>query len=57
MFTVRIMTPRTAAACVDYIHVVDLAKRHIKAIEKLKNKVGVVTYNLGTEKGTAFLKS
>jgi UDP-glucose 4-epimerase len=35
----------------DYIHVVDLANGHIKAIEKLKNKVGVVTYNLGTGKG------
>ena len=30
---------------------VDLANGHIKAIEKLKNKVGVVTYNLGTGKG------
>ncbi len=32
----------------DYIHVVDLAKGHLKAIEKLKNKTGVTVYNLGT---------
>lgn len=32
----------------DYIHVVDLALGHIKAIEKLSEKPGLVTYNLGT---------
>ena len=35
----------------DYIHVVDLAIGHIKAIEKLKEKPGLVTYNLGTGRG------
>lgn len=35
----------------DYIHVVDLALGHIKAIEKLMSKPGLVTYNLGTGKG------
>lgn len=35
----------------DYIHVVDLALGHIKALEKLKTDPGVVTYNLGTGKG------
>lgn len=35
----------------DYIHVVDLADGHIKAIEKLKEQPGLVTYNLGTGKG------
>lgn len=35
----------------DYIHVVDLALGHIKAIEKLMDKPGLVTYNLGTGKG------
>ena len=32
----------------DYIHVVDLSVGHIKAIEKLNKKPGLVTYNLGT---------
>ncbi len=32
----------------DYIHVVDLAIGHIKAIEKLGEKPGLVVYNLGT---------
>ncbi|NLK74092.1 MAG: UDP-glucose 4-epimerase GalE [Clostridiales bacterium] len=35
----------------DYIHVVDLAIGHIKAIEKLKSNPGIVTYNLGTGVG------
>jgi UDP-glucose 4-epimerase len=32
----------------DYIHVVDLALGHIKAIEKLTDHPGLVIYNLGT---------
>ncbi|MBP1754009.1 MAG: UDP-glucose 4-epimerase [Firmicutes bacterium] len=32
----------------DYIHVVDLACGHVKAIEKLKENPGIRTYNLGT---------
>ena len=39
----------------DYIHVVDLAKGHVKAIEKLKKKEGVSIYNLGTGKGYSVL--
>ena len=35
----------------DYIHVVDLAVGHVKAIEKLKDKEGVSVYNLGTGNG------
>ncbi len=35
----------------DYIHVVDLALGHIKAIEKLQENPGLVTYNLGTGVG------
>ena len=38
----------------DYIHVVDLAKGHVKAIEKLAS--GVEIYNLGTGKGTSVLE-
>lgn len=40
----------------DYIHVVDLALGHIKAIEKIKDTAGVLIYNLGTGKGTSVLE-
>ena len=40
----------------DYIHVVDLAKGHIKALEKLeKEGQGLYIYNLGTGKGYSVL--
>lgn len=40
----------------DYIHVVDLAKGHIKALEKLeKEGKGLYIYNLGTGKGYSVL--
>ena len=39
----------------DYIHVVDLALGHIKAIEKLTQNPGLVTYNLGTGVGYSVL--
>ena len=32
----------------DYIHVVDLAEGHVKALEKLAEDPGAVVYNLGT---------
>ena len=35
----------------DYIHVVDLAIGHVKAIEKIKENPGLKIYNLGTGKG------
>lgn len=35
----------------DYIHVVDLAEGHIKALEKLERASGLVIYNLGTGRG------
>ena len=38
----------------DYIHVVDLAKGHVAAIEKIANS-GVYTYNLGTGIGCSVL--
>lgn len=40
----------------DYIHVVDLAIGHLKAIEKLQEKKGVLTYNLGTGVGYSVLQ-
>jgi len=39
----------------DYIHVVDLAIGHLKAIEKLKLHIGVEAYNLGTGIGYSVL--
>ncbi|MDU2673158.1 MAG: UDP-glucose 4-epimerase GalE [Clostridium sp.] len=39
----------------DYIHVVDLANGHVKALEKLQTNPGLVTYNLGTGKGYSVL--
>lgn len=40
----------------DYIHVVDLAKGHLKALEKLAARPGKVIYNLGTGKGNSVLE-
>ncbi len=40
----------------DYIHVVDLARGHIKALEKLTSKPGLVVYNLGTGQGYSVLE-
>jgi len=39
----------------DYIHVVDLALGHIKAVQKVNKASGVVTYNLGTGHGYSVL--
>ena len=39
----------------DYIHVVDLAKGHVKAIEKVLNSTGCDAYNLGTGNGYSVL--
>jgi len=39
----------------DYIHVVDLAIGHLKAIDKLAAKPGLAIYNLGTGKGYSVL--
>ena len=40
----------------DYIHVVDLAKGHIKAINKVLKDTGVDAYNLGTGNGYSVLE-
>lgn len=39
----------------DYIHVVDLALGHIKAVDKIANSKGVCIYNLGTGIGYSVL--
>lgn len=40
----------------DYIHVVDLAVGHLKALEKVMSTSGVDAYNLGTGKGYSVLQ-
>ncbi|HES9804707.1 TPA: UDP-glucose 4-epimerase GalE, partial [Streptococcus pneumoniae] len=40
----------------DYIHVVDLAIGHIKALEKVSEKIDVYIYNLGSGEGTSVLQ-
>jgi UDP-glucose 4-epimerase len=40
----------------DYIHVVDLAKGHIKALDKIMSASGVHTYNLGTGNGYSVMQ-
>ena len=40
----------------DYIHVVDLAIGHVKALKKIEDKSGVNVYNLGTGNGYSVLQ-
>ena len=40
----------------DYIHVVDLARGHLKAIDKIRDAHGVFTFNLGTGNGYSVLE-
>ncbi|MBQ3932588.1 MAG: UDP-glucose 4-epimerase GalE [Lachnospiraceae bacterium] len=39
----------------DYIHVVDLAKGHVKALKKIEENAGLNIYNLGTGQGYSVL--
>ena len=39
----------------DYIHVVDLAVGHVKALKKIEEKAGLCIYNLGTGQGYSVL--
>jgi UDP-glucose 4-epimerase len=49
--------PTPDGTCIrDYIHVMDLADGHLKALEKLSENPGVAAYNLGTGKGTSVLE-
>jgi len=41
----------------DYIHVVDLALGHLKALEKLQSNPGAAAYNLGTGRGYSVLEA
>ena len=40
----------------DYIHVVDLAKGHVNALQKVMGESGIGTYNLGTGRGCSVLE-
>ncbi|MFC4233733.1 UDP-glucose 4-epimerase GalE [Thalassospira xianhensis] len=40
----------------DYIHVVDLARGHLKALQALSNRNGINIWNLGTGKGFSVLQ-
>ena len=40
----------------DYIHVVDLARGHLAALDKLRQSPGVAVYNLGTGRGYSVLE-
>lgn len=40
----------------DYIHVVDIAKGHLKALEKIVDGTGIDAYNLGTGNGYSVLQ-
>ena len=40
----------------DYIHVVDLSRGHLKALEKIAAEPGLFIYNLGTGKGYSVLQ-
>lgn len=40
----------------DYIHVTDLAIGHLRALDKLSQNCGLVTYNLGTGQGSSVLE-
>ncbi len=44
-----------ALVCVGHIHVTDLAKGHIKALERIADKPGAEIYNLGTNRGFSVL--
>jgi len=52
--------PTPDGTCIrDYIHVVDLAKAHVKALERLKRKKNsekIEIFNLGTGKGSSVLE-
>lgn len=39
----------------DYIHVVDLAAGHVKALKKIEERAGLCIYNLGTGRGYSVL--
>jgi UDP-glucose 4-epimerase len=47
---------RDGSAIRDYIHVMDVAEGHVKALEVLTKRRGVHIFNLGTGRGTTVLE-
>ncbi len=48
--------PTPDGTCIrDYIHVMDLAAGHVKALKKIQEKAGLCIYNLGTGNGYSVL--
>jgi UDP-glucose 4-epimerase len=49
--------PTRDGTCIrDYVHVVDVARGHLSALDKLEGNPGLVTYNLGTGEGYTVLE-
>lgn len=49
--------PTPDGTCIrDYIHVMDLASGHVKALQKIKENAGLCIYNLGTGNGYSILQ-
>jgi UDP-glucose 4-epimerase len=49
--------PTRDGSCIrDYVHVVDLGRGHLRALGKLQEDPGLVTYNLGTGNGSTVLE-
>lgn len=49
--------PTPDGTCIrDYVHVVDLARGHLHALDKLQTHPGLVAYNLGTNRGYSVLE-
>ncbi len=49
--------PTPDGTCIrDYIHVMDLADGHVKALKKIKENAGLCVYNLGTGNGYSVLE-
>lgn len=48
--------PTPDGTCIrDYVHVVDLAIGHVKALKRIEEKAGLCIYNLGTGKGSSVM--
>lgn len=48
--------PTPDGTCIrDYVHVMDLAAGHVKALKKIEEKAGLCIYNLGTGKGSSVM--
>lgn len=47
---------RDGSAVRDYVHVVDLARAHVAAVQKLAGSAGVFTYNIGTGTGYSIMQ-